>query len=199
MKKLLLIIFIIIPILIFSEDEGPFGLHWGSKAEDLVSSGINLINETVQGRYKLYETGNLPKNLSIAEKYILIFDEKYGLQKVMMLSEDITGDIYGTKGKSIYSDLKSKLTAKYGPPTQSFERVGFSLYDEPDEFYQCLKYEGCGFWSSLFSSDSINIGLDLKGISRGVGYIKITYEGPLWSKSINEKELNESKSDADAL
>jgi len=200
MKKLPPLIFLIFPILIFSEDvEGPFGLNWGSKANYLITSGINLINEIEQGRYKLYETESLPKSLSIAEKYILIFDVKYGLQKVIMISKDITGDIYGTEGKSIYSDLKNKLTTKYGSPTQSFERVGMTLYDELDEFYQCLKYEGCGYWTSMFSSDSMIIGLDLKGTSRGVGYIKITYEGPLWHMSLDEKNLDNSKSDTDAL
>ncbi len=199
MKKFLLFIILICPTIVFSVDnEGPFGLNWGSKPKEIISAGISLLNETNQGRFKLYEVKSLPKNLSIAENYILIFDNKYGLQKVVMISKNITGDIYGTEGKNIYSDFKIKLTNKYGPP-QSFERIGVKLYDEMDEFYQCLSYEGCGIWSSVFNSDSLVVGLDLKGIGRGVGYIEIVYEGPLWQRSLDDKNSDDSKSDDDAL
>lgn len=48
--------------------------------------------------------------------------------------------------------MKSKLTAKYGTPTNSYEYIGRKLWDEYDEFYQCLAYSGCGAWISLFES-----------------------------------------------
>ena len=67
-----------------------------------------------------------------------------------MDSEDITNDAFGSKGKEMYDDIKSKLKNKYGEPTENFEFVGLRLYDESDEFYQCLSYDGCGMWTSFF-------------------------------------------------
>jgi hypothetical protein len=116
-----------------------------------------------------------------------------------MISKDITGDIYGTDGKEQYSDLKSKLTKKYDIP-DSYEYVGRKLWDEPDEFYQCLAYPGCGTYASFFETKSgETVSIALKGLGRGKGYLKITYEGPSWSDAVDAYRNKESKSDEDAL
>jgi hypothetical protein len=148
-----------------------------------------------------YKTNHLPNDLSIAEQYTLVFDTEYNLQKIILISKDIDSDLYGSKGKEIFADLKSKLAKKYGNSTTGLEMVGRKLFNEQDEFYQCLAYEGCGDWIALYEDEKqgASVVLELKGLGRGKGYINITYEGPNWSNVVDALKQKESESDAKSL
>jgi len=182
-------------------DDGPFGLRWGATEKDLVEQGVIFKKESDEGGFETFITTSLPKNLSIADMYVLLVHKKYELQKVVMFSKEIEGDIYGTKGKEIYQDLKSKLVNKYGAPNSDFEKVGVELFTETNEFYQCLAYDGCGYWSAMFSDKDkgILVSLQLKGIGRGKGFVKLAYEGPDWEEAMEESNSELSKSDAGVL
>ena len=182
-------------------NEGPFGLTWGVSQEGVIKAGVQLMPMESQPGMEAYSTSNVPKDLSIAESYLLVFGEGYGLQKVIMISETIENDAFGTKGKEVYAGLKDALVAKYGEPSTNFEEVGLKLWDNSDEFYQCLAYSGCGMWTAIFVHEPSGqtIGLNLQGLRRGEGYIKLAYEGPKWSELIGQVKEKESKSDADAL
>lgn len=110
-------------------------------------------------------------------------------------------DIFGSEGKKKFAALKEGLIKKYGNPSNEMERVGLELWDEPDEFYQCLAYNGCGLWIAIFEhkESGQNIVLSLKGLRRGEGLIELTYEGPMWSKVIYELEQRKLKADDSAL
>jgi len=179
--------------------EAPFGLSWGESKSAVENKGINLQASGGQGRVSSYKTNHLPNDLSIAELYTLIFDTEYNLQKIILISKDIDSDIYGSKGKEIFADLKSKLAQKYGNPTSGLEIVGTELYNEQDEFYQCLAYEGCGTWISLYKKQDVSVVLKLNGLGRGKGYITITYEGPNWSNVVDALKQKESELDAKSL
>ena len=43
------------------------------------------------------------------------------------------------------------------------------------------------------------VGLQIKGISRGCGYVQLTYESGQWSKVVDKNKKNKNKSDEDAL
>ena len=180
--------------------DGPFGLGWGMSEQDTKILGVNCEEKTTQSRITVCKTTSLPKNLSISDQYALYIDGKYQLQKVTMISEIISNDIYGSEGKEIYFDLKNKLSNKYGKPSDSFEYVGDELYDESDEFYQCLAYEGCGYYLSFYKDSSgETITLEIEGIRRGSGYISLSYEGPSWGAVVDEHNNKKSDSDEDAL
>jgi len=199
-KKLLLATFILVQNSIALADKAPFGLDWGKSIGEIEAKGISCKGKVKDGRFTICRADKLPKNISISEQYALYFDEKFNLQKIVMVSKNITEDIYGLEGKEQYSNLKLKLIKKYGTPTDSFEYTGGEVWDESDEFYQCLAYTGCGLYTSIFKSKSgENVSLTLKGVNRGSGYILITYEGPSWSESVDAYENKKSKSDEDAL
>lgn len=202
MKSLFLFVcFLLLSPVSFSAENGPFGLSWGLKESDLRSKGVKLERISSTINLEVFKTTYLPKNISISESYLIIIHRRFGLQKVVMVSKNITEDAYGSKGKEIFSDLKSKLTAKYGDPSNGLERVGIKLYEDIDEFYQCLAYDGCGMWVAMFE-DKVQgeaVSLALKGMGRGEGYIELTYEGPKWSDAVDTQKSDESKSDADAL
>ena len=199
MKTLLISIALIFALPCIASEDAPFGLKWGVSVDDLRNQGIELQKESAKGRVEVFFAKSLPKNLSIAESYGLAFDQEFGLQKIVMFSEDITDDAFGYKGKEMYDDIKSKLKNKYGEPTKNWEYMGRRLYDESDEFYQCLSYDGCGSWASLFKDKEQEILVEIEGMRRGHGSISISYEGPKWGESLDARKAKLSKSDSDAL
>ncbi|NOS98753.1 MAG: hypothetical protein HOP25_09830 [Methylotenera sp.] len=178
--------------------DGPFGLSWGSTESKVKSMGVTLIKTTSSGNVNVYTSTSLPKNISFAESYTLLFNPSQGLQKVTVVSKNINNDITGREGKELYETVKSQLTTKYSTPPKSTELTGLKLWKEYDEFYQCLKYSGCGLWVSLWEAPN-PIALELKGINRGTGFLRLTYEGPAWSQIVDDNKNQSSKEDASAL
>jgi hypothetical protein len=157
----------------------PFGLSWGMTKQEVKALGVKLSPMGSETRLKMCSTASLPKNIPIADLYTLVFDDKYGLQRVIMGSKIIKNDLYGTKGKREFDKLKQALTNKYGEPSEFNEIIGLQLWDKPDEFYQCLQYDGCGIWIAIFTDSEHKGGivLELNGLRRGVGFVSLSYEG----------------------
>jgi hypothetical protein len=203
MAKKFAIVFVFISMVpaVCSAEDGPFGLSWGMTKEQVEKLGVKLELSSTKMTVDVLTTEKLPKNVSIAEKYTLIFDRKHNFQKVIMVSKDIGNDPYGNEGKEKYAELKKSLIAKYGKPSFSFEKVGRKLWNEKDEFYQCLAYTGCGGWVVSFEDKASGqvIGLQLEGIKRGIGFLRLTYEGPRWSEIVDAARAAEAQSDKDAL
>lgn len=182
--------------------EGPFGTTWGQTLGDLEKAGVVCSEKKTDTKNDVItcQTTSLPKNVTIKDFYYLVFSNTYGLQKVVMLSTNITGDITGREGKEIYNKYKTILKKKYSEPSLEWESVGRKLYKEYDEFYQCLAYDGCGdYYSSFKPKEGGFVAIELKGISRGKGFLKILYEGSNWSKHYNENKEKAKESDGDAL
>ena len=130
----------------------------GVEIQEKVDSSLHL------GVTGILKVTSLPKDLTIAEFYYLIFVTEKHLQKIVMSSKDIKNDLYGSEGKKKYEKIKMSLRKKYGSPTQELETSGLKLWDDPDEFYQCLDYSGCGYWTSVFKDkkSGVTVGLELK-------------------------------------
>ena len=182
------------------EITAPFGLTWGQSKADLQSQGVAFYDCGDIDFVQTCQTKSLPKPLSIAEIYILLFHSRKGLVKVGMFGKTISDDITGSDGKADYAHIKTRLTTKYGARLTGVERVGQKLYDGHDEFYQCLAYAGCGGWLSLWKgSDGSGIVLKLEGLSRGVGYLTLTYQSKEWSKIVDDEKAKKSTDDDSAL
>ena len=181
--------------------DAPFGLTWGMSKAEVESLGVTLLESSSEGSIAFYRTDELPIDLSNAEIYSLVIEEDRGLQKVTMVSDNIENDAYGDEGKRVYNRLKTALIDKYGEPDSDFEFVGGTLWDEDDEFYQCLAYDGCGGWASFFINESAgeSVFISLEGLSRGTGYIKLAYEGPEWGAVVDEADAAKASQDASAL
>ena len=180
-------------------DDGPFGLTWGMSKDQVKELGVSQETAAAKLNLEVFATTSLPRNLSIAEKYELVFDKRFGLQKVQMVSKDITDDLLGVEGKKVYANLKESLTKKYGKPSHEIEFVGAKLWEEADEFYQCLAYSGCGAWAAGYEHETGTILVQLEGMDRGRGFIRLTYEGPRWAEALNEMRSHEAAADDDAL
>ncbi len=200
MKKMLSAILFLLSLNVQAiEVTAPFGFKWGQSQEELKNKHVTLNNCSESNKITSCKTTNPIKGVSFGEEYILIMDEEKGLQKVILISKNITSDISGSDGKALYGKIKRSLIKKYNKP-ESLEHVGLELYKEYDEFYQCLKYEGCGGWFAYWKiKNGGNAILQLKGIKRGTGYIKLTYESKYWGGIVDSIKEREQASDEDAL
>lgn len=169
--------------------DAPLGLKWGMTAEELESqAGAVLQTPTDDKNISVYSLKSPPMTLPGFTEYFVLVHKDLGAIKISM-NQEIKSDVYGTKGKKEYFKYKEALTNKYGKPKDSFEFVGKKLYEERDEFYQCLKYDGCGYYLSYFGD---HLSLQLNGIERGKGNLSITYESELFAKYKADEE-NENK------
>lgn len=193
--KLIFLLFFLSSTSFAQEVQAPFGLTWGMLQDEFAGSEC-----TKQDALTLCTVTDVPRPISIGESYILIFAPNRGLQKVSMIGVTIDNDITGSEGKESYATFKSALADRYGTPDE-FEWSGRELYDEYDEFYQCLRYQGCGYWTSIWHGENIDgtVAIELKGLQRGEGYITLTYESKDWSTVVDEAEAATRENDLDAL
>lgn len=183
-----------------TEINGPLGLSWGMTKEQVEKLGVKLNPSSTEGRVEDYTAKRLPNPLPMAEAYVLSFDQTHHLQRVIIFSKGITEDIHGSKGKEKFYLFKESLKKEYGNPTDELEVVARKLWYEGYDFYQCLSHYGCGLWVALFDDreNGQKITLQLKGLGRDGGFIKLTYEGPRWSDVVDAYEVPKSKADDSA-
>ena len=184
---------------IYGKYAAPFGLEWGMSKEKLEAMGVKLTPfRSVKGGYT---AKTLPKNLSDAQAYSLLFEQEFGLVQVTALTSDITRDVYGSKGKERYSQLKMAIVNKYGKPDKELEWTDRT--SDSDQFYQCLAHDGCGSWASLWidldNETAATILLRIHGNPRGAGLIQLRYESAAFHTAKKKKAEEKSRSDEDAL
>ena len=180
-------------------DEALFGLRWGMTVAEVKSAGVSITKTDGDRNLETYKALSVPKTLSDFESYWMIFADGK-LAKVWGLSKNIENDPSGASGKERFDTLRSALVQKYGQPKINSQTVGNKLFKEYDEFYQCLKYSGCGLWAATFEPGDKDLSIELKGLSRGTGYINITAEAkPQWDQALKVYKSRKNSSDKDAL
>ncbi len=173
----LLIALCIFPSYIFAGGRAIFGLQWGMSPSQIEEAGSRLSFIIKNKNLITYKTYSLPENNEETKEYRLTFEEKTGLVKIVMAGKIITEDDFGDEGKKRFNVLDSYFKNKYKEIKMSENLiVGIDPGNRPDEFYQCLTSTGCGMWAKAFTSENIEIVLELKGLGKGEGYINITAE-----------------------
>lgn len=196
MKVLVSIFLMILPLGVTANDIGaPFGFEWGQSYQEIINKKVSLENCSIKNNLMLCATTNPIKKVSFGERYMIVIDNKYGLQKIILVSENINGDIMGVEGKALYSKVKQSLTTKYNNP-----KVNEYSTSEVNGFYKCLKSENCGNWLSFWKAkDGSSAIVELKGLSGGKGYLMLTYQSNQWEQIIKLVNTTNKKSDHDAL
>lgn len=179
--------------------EAAFGLNWGMSPKEVRDKGVNLVQVEGDEIIMWYKADSLPKNHSMAEGYRLAFCKDSSLSKITMIGETIKEDIYGTDGKEKFEEILKQLSIK-NKIIKRYSKIGNTVYDDADEFYQCLGYRGCGLWAALLASEGTDISIQLKGLKRGEGYMMVEFESkPEWSNCVDMKDNNQNKKDTDAF
>lgn len=170
----------------------PLGLQWGDSGKDLVQK-YAAEESKEHSELSLYKINKPPISLKDIDEVYGAVDKKYGLVRVILIT-NFLNDEYGLDGLELYKKYKKILTEKYGAP-ESYEFISRKVYTSKDEFYECLRYKGCGGYSSFFLSDDNPAGLyiTLVGFERGEGELRIFYESPDLKKA--EREDDESSID----
>ena len=178
----------------------PFGLQWGMSMEEVTAMGVELTPHP--SKKDVYSAAALPKNLSDAEIYILRFKRGFGLVRVGALTSAITLDLDGAQGKERYNRLKTAVSNIYGKPDMVRERTGAArVFDDSNQFYECLLFDGCGYWVSFWGKQKSggNILLEIRGLERGSGRVDLFFESAaLDAAEEREKEKND-RDDENAL
>lgn len=177
------------------------GLSSGMTKAQIQALGVKLTESSNDHGFRVYQTSKLPQNPAFAESYGLVVDDKYGLVKIRVIGANITNDIFGTDGKAQFDSIAKALEGKYGSPKQTYDYIGLKLWNNSDEFYQCLAYDGCGGWAKFYESKKagLRIVLELKGINRGVGYNQVWYEFENFDKAIAKLKQAKQAQTMDAL
>lgn len=197
--------YIFIPILLFfslkswaiDDLKAPVGLSWGLTEKELVRK-FSAVKTEEHSDLELYKISNPPIKLDDIDSVYGAIDKKYGLVRVVLIKE-FERDEYGFDGVELYRKYKKVLSDKYGEP-ESYEYIGRKVYSAKDEFYECLKYKGCGGYSSFFLPKS-NSGLYmmLVGYGRGSGVLEIYYESSDLKHVEDEKDKLSIKQANDGL
>lgn len=181
--------------------DAPFGMSWGQTAAEVEKlTGATRNTELLWGRVIDIDIATVPVTPPRTDFVSFAVDPEFGLARIIWISQNITGDPFGTEGKEQYFQYKELLSKKYGKPKSDVEIAGLDLWDEKDEFYQCLAYSGCGMYSAIWeTAEGVSVGLSLRGIERGEGYHTIVYEGPEWSNVIEAVNSEEDAIEEDAF
>lgn len=158
-----------------------FGLKWSASIAEIEAQyTVVERDKSTPGLTLLVLTGEqFPSNTG--NVFALVASE-FGLVKVVWNSKNFTDDPFGNEGKEQFDILYLALSKKLGAG-QKITTIGGSLYDENDEFYECLEYAGCGNWLAFWKgteSDNSAAMLQLKGQRRGEGYLSYGVESPDW-------------------
>lgn len=162
-----------------------YGIQWGSSVDEITSTGIKLEKIRSHGRFDFYKTRYLPEKSTIASEFLLIFDNEFELQNIVMLSKAVDDDSTGQNAKQIYTNIKEELIKTYGSPSGEYENW-VAILPEEKNFYQCLQFS-CQ-WKSYFRAKDGNIRAALQILvdDLGKGRIVLERNGSKW------KEIEES-------
>lgn len=170
----------------------PFGLKWGMDQRELSELDIKILKRERSEDLTVVEAEEVPDAFADTKMVSMLFDRELGLVKVRWTSLDIEADPDGSLGRSKYAEMKGEIASKIGQPTDETLVVGARLFDQQDEFYQCLAYEGCGVWSALWENQpSGGVLLSVEGVAPGRGYVQIDYESANWQVAANRAEEEE--------
>ncbi len=165
--------------------EAPFGLKWGMHLNDLEGLGVQINSTSKNGDLTIVNAKTMAQAFPDTATVNMLFDSHAGLVKVRWIGKPITDDLVGTKGRAKYGEMKKMVLQNLGNPTDETMVVGARLFDQEDEFYQCLSYDGCGVWSTLWEQKpSGGVLLSIEGEGPGRGFVQIDYESANWQKVV---------------
>jgi hypothetical protein len=165
----------------------PFGLKWGMPLNQLSALGVKVKATSKTGDLTIVTAEKVPDAYPDTKVVSLLFDRHLGLVKVRWASTDIEDDPTGTQGRSKYSEMKKLVSESRGTPSDETLVVGARLFDQEDEFYQCLGYEGCGVWSALWDQKpSGGVLLSIEGMGTGKGFVQVDYESADWQQAAGQ-------------
>ena len=154
---------------------GPFGVERG-----MPLSKLQVIKKEDQPFY--YEI-RVPSPHPNFETYIAVVTPEDGLCKITGIGKTLEGDADGTIARSVFNELHSALSAKYGNSKDFDFLHANSIWNEPNEWAMSLKQNErslASFWDreehSNMPPDLSGITLQAHAVSSNGTYVNVSYE-----------------------
>ncbi len=175
-----------------SAQAGPFGLDMGMSKEQV---------ERVVGKLEPAKRPTAYMTLSFANGhpdftgYAFNIDPVMGLARISAFGRTIDTDTNGTELKQNYNKISRQLSAKYGPPSNSFNfaKAG-GIYTEPHEWMNALKYKErtlSTYWTKVKDDRLASVGIEAQSVGAREGYVIVSYEFHNWDALIEKLDKAE--------
>lgn len=156
--------------------EAPYGFRWGENLSEITGTGVTGQIEQDDGLAQLFVAKSLPKPADGTNFARLVVSKKFGLQRIIWVSNALSNDPSGRNGMDLFAKMKASLSEDYGVPrTDEEELIG------RQPFYKCLAIDGCGSYAAIWRTAETDVRMRLIGTDEGFGWLEITYLGPYWS------------------
>ncbi|EGF92684.1 CRISPR-associated protein [Asticcacaulis biprosthecium C19] len=168
--------------------DGPFGIAMGTRLEDLTLSPL----EPILGDGPVQTYGVIPPvpNEHFSEYHVEL-TKKAGVCVITAFGHKQLNDLDGAKVSAIFTMLKTALSGKYGPPTDTLEGLNDSAtLTGRDQFAASLrKYQRnlSSGWDSVDPTSRIESIALIAGSSNGRDtYVILNYEMTNFSQCLDE-------------
>jgi len=94
-------------------------------------------------------------------------------QSFVGVGHPITNDMYGSQGRAQFSDMVDALEELGYIKEKSEQLDGSNLYENPSEFWQCIKIDGCGQYYWIGKNGNEMVTITLVGKRNGVGHLEV--------------------------
>ncbi|GEM_PF-5971018 len=152
-----------------------FGLSWQATPAQLRARGMHLTLRKTDGRLSMYETRQVPRTLSDADTYLLVFDRDAGLVKIIMVSRNFTGAHASDEARKRFEQLDALLRER-GYSALANQQVKQLKPRAGQDFFVCLSMPSCGTWKSAYRKGHVLVSMQLRGLPDGAGFLVMNFE-----------------------
>lgn len=133
MKKLIiLLILLILPTMSFAS---PFGLKMGMSLKEVEKVSLEKPVLIKNDQYLIKPKKTHPR----FELYVVLVDGSKGLYEIRAISSSIKTNEYGTELRSLFNEVKDRISKKYGYPLVRDEIDPQSAFNEDNYWLYTLK------------------------------------------------------------
>ena len=131
-KLIILLILLILPTMSFAS---PFGLKMGMSLKEVEKVSLEKPVHIKNDQYLIKPKKSHPR----FELYVVLVDSSKGLYEIRAISSGVKTNEYGTELRSLFNEVKDRISKKYGYPLVRDEIDPQSAFNEDNYWLYTLK------------------------------------------------------------
>lgn len=175
----------------------PFGFRMGMTLRELALYGVR----PAEGAPGVYTLARAPNPQSEFESYGAVMSPTRGLCKVVGIGRDVPTSDFGDQIRAAFASLSTLLENKYGPG-ENYDQVNEgSIWSAPRYWMMALRQGDRQLFTVWMADRGADLPPNLSGIAletkvttRGVAYLRLSYEFATFDTC--QQELEQSRSSA---
>ena len=148
MKKIVLLIFVLLPLIAWAS---PFGLKMGMSLKEIEKECVEKPVHIKNDQYLIKPKKVHPR----FELYMVLVDGLKGLYEIRAISSGVKTNRYGVELRSLFNEVKDRISKKYGVPLVRDEVDPQSAFIEENYWLYTLKNGARTLGAIWKPSDSI--------------------------------------------